>query len=597
MARARRLLACAVVLAALTPAHAADAPTGTPWRVGEWVRQWKPGVPESDALRVPQPITRDEQVQEVLLKEAIALALASNPGIAARRLEPFGQAEGVLGAQAVFDPTLSGEVEQHHSRTPNASSLAGTRTLKVDDRFANLHLFKTFRTGTIATIDSLNERVDNNALFNQLRPEYTASLNFSLVQPLLRDFGWDFTYLVVRVAERNADAALFDYEAALADFVTEVIETYWTVVRARETLEVQRESLALARRTTEENDARVKVGLLPPVASLEAQADAKSREADVITAENNLAIARQQLAQLAFYRPDGTFVPRTLEPIEEAVPEEVRPDLENTLATALAERPEVHASAHGVEVQQLNTKIAGNALLPRVDLVGGYGVNSLSGRTRQVSTPQTVVIDGPIDPALQRLINQGRCSLIPTTRTEPRYLCLVPRSGPVFAGTHSDVYDRLTTNEFKTYSFGVQFQVPLSNAAARSQYARSRIARDQAELNHRELLSRVTLEVRQAISDVTTGLQRIDATRIARELAEENLKNQQKRHEVGMATTKDLLDFQTRLTTARAAEVAAKIDHAIAVAHWRRAQGRLLRFYQVVVEHPGRRSAPWFARF
>jgi outer membrane protein TolC len=96
---------------------------------------------------------------------------------------------------------------------------------------------------------------------------------------------------------------------------------------------------------------------------------------------------------------------------------------------------------------------------------------------------------------------------------------------------------------------------------------------------------------------VTTGRQRIDATRIARELAEENLKNQQKRHEVGMATTKDLLDFQTRLTSARAAEVAAKVDHAIAIARWRRAQGRLLSYYQVMVEHPARRSAPWFARF
>jgi outer membrane protein len=528
-------------------------------------------------------------VQQVSLKETIALALANNPGIAARRLEPFGRSEGVLEAQAVFDPTLGGEVGQQHSKTPNASSLAGTESLKVDERFANLHLFKTFRTGTIATIDSLNDRLDNNARFNQLRPQYTPELNLSIVQPLLQNFGWDFTYLVVRVAERNADAALFDYQAALSDFVTQVIETYWNVVRARETLEVQRESLGLARRTVEENDARVKVGLLPPVASLEAQADAKSREADVITAENDLAIARQQLAQLAFYRPDGTFVPRTLEPIEEAIPEDVRPDLDETLGIALAERPEIHASARGVEAQQLNAKIAGNALLPRLDLVGGYGVNALSGTSRASAT-NTVQIR-------EHDLGNGRCSSILTTSTEPRFLCLVPASGPNFAGKPSDAYDRLTTNEFKTYSFGVQFQVPLSNALARSRYAQSRIARDQAELNHRDLLSRVTLEARQAVSDVVTGLQRIDTTRIARELAEENLKNQQKRHEVGMATTKDLLDFQTRLTSARAAEVTAKIEHAIALAHWRRAEGRLLGYYAVVVEGPDRRSTPWFARF
>src|SRR5438874_10644711 len=37
-------------------------------------------------------------------------------------------------------------------------------------------------------------------------------------------------------------------------------------------------SKALADRTVEENQARVRVGLLPPVAVLEAQADAASRE-------------------------------------------------------------------------------------------------------------------------------------------------------------------------------------------------------------------------------------------------------------------------------------------------------------------------------
>jgi outer membrane protein TolC len=411
------------------------------------------------------------------------------------------------------------------------------------------------------------------------------------VQPLLQNFGWDFTYLVVHVAERTADASLYQYEAQLADFVEQVIETYWNVVGARETLEVQRESKGLADRTVEENQARVRVGLLPPVATLEAQADAKSREEQVIIAENNLALTRQQLAQLAYYRPDGTFVPRTLEPVEEATPEDVAVDLDETLAVALVERPEIEASARGVEAQQLNEKIAGNALLPRLDVAGSYGVNGLSGRNRPLSSPEIVI--SSVD------LGGGRCSPIPSTTGEPRFLCRVTVTAPAspFAGPRSDAYDRLTSNDFRSYSFGLQFQVPLSNASARGQYTQSRIARDQAELNHRELLSRVTLEARQTVADVITTRQRIDTTRVARELAEENLRNQQKRHEVGMATTKDLLDFQTRLTTARAAEVQAKIDHAIAVARWRRAKGELLAHYQVLVEQPGQHSPPWFARF
>jgi len=583
----------ALVLSTIVATRAASEPPAAPpepaWRGAVLPEQWRPGVAESAAVRVPTPITRDEAVERVTLKEAIGLALQNNPGIAAQRLEPTRQAEGILQAQAQYDPSLSGELDYSRAVTPNASVLGGTLTSVVEDRYANLHLFKLLRSGTQVMIDSLNDRFDSNSRFIQLRPQYKPQLNFSLVQPLLQSFGWDFSYLVVRVAERTADAAVYQYEANLANFLEQVIDAYWAVVGARENVEVDREAKQLADRTVDENQARVRVGLLPPVSVLEAQADAASRQSDLIAAENRLAVARQTLAQLVYYRPADTFVPRTLEPSETAEPEEVSVDLDETLTVALAARPEIQASARGVTVQQLNEKIAGNALLPVLNMVGSYGVNGLSGTNRAAVFGSTTTFS--LTP-----IAGARCvSLAPNQG----FLCTVPGLTPPspFAGSASEAYDRMASNDFSAYSFGLRFQVPLSNALARSQYTASRIARSEAELNHRQLLSNVTLEVRQAVADLVSSRQRIDTTRVARELAEENLRNQQKRHEVGMATTKDLLDFQTRLTTARGAEVQAKIDYAIAVARWRRARGQLLAYYQVVVEHPGRHSAPWFARF
>src|SRR5436309_15328390 len=176
-------------------------------------------------------------------------------------------------------------------------------------------------------IDSLNDRLDSNSRFNQLRPQYKPQLNFSLVQPLLQSFGWDFSYLVVRVAARPADAAVYQYEANLANFLRQVIDASWAVVGARENVEVDREAKQLADRTVDENQARVRVGLLPPVSVLEAQADAASRQSDLIAAENRLAVARQTLAQLVYYRPADTFVPRTPQPSRTAGPGDGRRDL------------------------------------------------------------------------------------------------------------------------------------------------------------------------------------------------------------------------------------------------------------------------------
>jgi outer membrane protein len=553
--------------------------------------QWKP-IKRSRALDVPSPVTRDEDVQRVTLKEAIAIALENNPGIAAKRLEPARVETTVLQAQAQYDPLLSGELNYARSVTPNSSSLSGISTSVVEDRYVNGHLAKLFRSSTQVNIDFLNDRLDNNARFFGLRPQYQPQLNLSVVQPLLRDFGWNFSYLVVRVAERNADASVYLYEADLANFVTTVIAAYWRIVAAREAVEVRQEAKRLADRTVEENEARVRVGLLAPVSVLEAQADAASREEQVIEANNELALARQSLAQIAFFRPNATFVPRTLEPVEDVTLEEVDANVDKALDTALADRPEIIASAHGVEARQIQERIATNGLLPRLDVVGSYGVNGLSGRSVPSSTTFISTTNvSATNPNVQ-------CTLI----TVGIYSCTLPLPGSALNGTRGDAYSTrpnggIFSGDFDSYSFGLRLTVPIDNALARSQHTRSRIELDQAEFNHRDLLSQVTLEVRQSIADLVSARQRIDTSKVARQLAEENLRNQEKRHEVGMATTKDLLDFQTRLTEARFAEVQSKLDYNVAVARWRRAKGDILDTYQIVVEHPGKRTTPWFAHF
>ena len=237
MPRPYLLAFCSLVVLSASVGRAEDAQEPrTWWGAKELPRQWRRTEPESDAVKVPDEITRDENVEPVSLKQAIAIALENNPRIAAQRLEPAKQEAGILGAQAQFDPTLAAEVRSAHSRTPNQNILAAADTLVIDERSANAHLIKRLRTSTLLQTDFLNERIDNNASFNQLRPAYQPALNFSVIQPLLRDFGWDFSYLVVRVAEETADAAVYDYQAQLADFVELVIEAYWNVVAARENL-------------------------------------------------------------------------------------------------------------------------------------------------------------------------------------------------------------------------------------------------------------------------------------------------------------------------------------------------------------------------
>src|SRR5215470_11439689 len=120
-ARARWLSACCIVAVAwtarATEPEPAPAPKGPSWRGAVWLEQWQ-DIPEDDALRVPDPITRDDEVQRVTVKEAIAMALENNPGIAARRLDPARIGTRVLETQSQFDPTLTGDLNHSHSVTP-----------------------------------------------------------------------------------------------------------------------------------------------------------------------------------------------------------------------------------------------------------------------------------------------------------------------------------------------------------------------------------------------------------------------------------------------------------------------------------------------
>lgn len=559
----RRASLLGLVLLLATRTALAD-PVGalpeTPGPIDVLVDQWKLSLPPSSGRTTTGTITRDDTVQRVSLKETIAIALEHNPGIAARRLEPSLGSADVLRAQSRFEPVLGGGASWARADTPNASALAGQDTLVQRNRDVDVGVGKLLRSGASLRADLLTDRRTTNAAFASLSPEYRPELQFSVIQPLLRDFGLDFAYLVVKVADSTASAAVHQYEVDLAEFVQAVVETYWNVVGARESVEVQREALALATRTVEENEARVRVGLFAPVTVLEAQAEAKARETDLIVAENVLKTTRQRLAQLAFYRPMNTVVPRMLEPADEAMVSPIDVDEDAALGRALAERPEVLASMLGVEARQYSERAARNALLPRLDFIGSYGLTGLSGGAKRVTFGGTTA----------------------------------PPS--VFAGKERDAYDVLTDGDFDNYSLGLRFEIPFSNARAKSDYATSRVQREQAELRHRELLSQVMLEVRDTTAAVVDSKKAIETSRVARELAEENLRNQQKRHEVGIATTKDLLDFQTRLTEARSTEIQARVRHAIAVAAWRRAQGALLEHYQVVVQHPSR-GTPWFTWF
>jgi outer membrane protein TolC len=507
------------------------------------------------------------------LQECIALALQYNTQLEIQRLGPTGAAARVRLARSIFDPAAYGEISKAREVTPATSVLtAGTGGPLLDppiegllrqEFVANVGARKTLLTGGLLRLEWTNSRVvANPSIASPLVPLYTTTLGLSLNQPLLRDFGWMYTLLIVEVAQNVEQAAYERYKAAIADIIAQVEARYWALVLAIQSVKVQQQSLELANELLRENEGKFNVGTLPRTAVLEAQSRVALRESTLVQVENNMEIARDNLRALINYRAPGEEALLIVDPGERPTVVDYDIDMQRSLETALASRHELAAARLDVEGRGIERKIAQNQLLPRLDFVGGVGLNGLSGRDARVEFNGQPV---PVNPSLD--------------------------------GSYDDSLKLLPDGRFYSYIVGAQIEVPLANAAAEADYSIANTNFDQSRLNLRQLEEVVTLEIKTAVNNLQSGLKSIEATRLARELAEENLRNQQARYDVGLATTKDILDFQDQLTLAAFREIEALTSYNTAVADMRRVEGTLLSARNVVIEPLEPEDAPWWASF
>jgi outer membrane protein TolC len=514
--------------------------------------------PEITGLRtVPARLT---------LREAVLTAIRNNPGIIAESLGPLAQETGILEAQAQFDPIFGAETGIDRLAQPTSNLLQGGREpiVKTNDGYWNFRLAKALRTGAFVELQWLNDRARSTSNFFALDPYYTPEALATLNQPLLRGFGLYFTSLRIQLAETATEISIEQYKAAVANFILSVVANYWAVVGLEERLEVLKGSLELAEKTVRDNRTRVDVGVLPPVAVLESEAEAARRKEDVIVATNDLAIAQRRLRQQVFLPGESPFFPQAVEPVDRPSREEIRVDVEDAIRLALERRPEVLASRLAIEGRQLDVALTENQLLPRLDLFGSVGTNALAGTER--------VIQDPLDPT-------------------------VPVGPSPWQGDYGDALNRLVDGRFYSYSAGVRIEVPIGNAGAKAQAERARVEQQRSYDTYRQTASEVSLEVGQAAGDVGSDQERIETTKVARELSEENLRNQTKRYEVGMVTTTDLLQFQNDLASARVAEIQSLIEYNVSRTRLDRAQGTLLSRFDVEVAPRSPTTTPWWARF
>ncbi len=552
-----------------------------------FAHQWSPTqeVPPESLISESYLRTADQVARKMTLKEAVYIALRNNPNVKAIELTPVGSQEAIRQANGAFDPNLTSQIDVIKTVVPATSILltggATAFAQKVYDWNFGVNKLSALTNGTMGVTFN-NQRVLSNSRFASINPSYNPTLAVSLSQPLLQNFGWRFATINVRVAESQQKQAQWTYEQSLQDFVQQITGDYWNVVLSEENLNVARAALKFNQDLVRQNSISVRVGTLAPLDLQEAQSAAATAEANVFTAEANLKTARAQLRQDVMFNPEGTFLPAEVEPAEVPNPHEsITIDEDGALRAAVEYRPSLASMREAIRAALLQVQFSENQMLPQLNFGGQIGVNSTAG-TAPCSAPFTGPPGTP---------NSGNCT--------PAGGTFAVNSGNrlPFGGIYGDALNRMWNFTYYSYAAVMTFQMPLDDAAPRAALAQSRVQYEQSRMQYRAQLSAAVVQIENALANLYADQKRALATEQATFYARQSLNDENVRFRVGMATTHDLLQFQSEEVQAEGSQVQAFVDLENAKINLQHAQGTLLTSYNINFQIQDPHETPWYAAF
>ena len=141
--------------------------------------------------------------------------------------------------------------------------------------------------------------------------------------------------------------------------------------------------------------------------------------------------------------------------------------------------------------------------------------------------------------------------------------------------------NKSVSGDFYNYGAGLVLSYPLGNRSATSQYNKRQLEGRNAQVTLQSIRQQVIVTVREGVRRVQTDFKRIETTRSARIMAEKQLQAEQQRLNVGLSTTRFVLDFQRDLATALGNELRAVVDYNKSLSNLARVKATTLDRYHI----------------
>jgi outer membrane protein len=532
------------------------------------------------AIRNPQSDVRvgvnPSKRVTLTLRDAMTMALENNRDIEVERLNVQMNEFDLRAAGGAYDPTLATTLFYDRRSIPATSIFAADKT-------DNLIGSATFTQRMPWQGSSLTGGFDNNRAttsnpFNDLNPQYTTNLNFTFTQPLFRNRTIDFARRQIRISKKRLDISDSQFRQRAIEIIAQVQRAYWDLVFARRDQEIKRESVELAETQLEHNERLVEAGTLAKSDIISARVELERRKDEDEAAVDAIQRAENALKALMARVGDGEIWQSELVPVEQPqiAPSASLP-LEDALRLAAQNRPEMEQYRLRGELNKIDNEYMRNQTKPQIDFFATYGVVGLAGAQRDTANPITAS-----NAALFARVNQlSALSGLPS----------LPAVGfgatpEALIGGYGQSLHNLLKNEFRSWRFGLNINLPLRNRTAEANLGRSLAEGKQIEAQRQKTEQSIEVEVRNALQAVETAKKRVDAAKNSRVNAELQYQSEQRKFDAGQSTNFFVLDRQNALSSARGRELRAMTDYTKAVAELQRALSTTLSSNNVAVKAP-----------
>jgi outer membrane protein TolC len=481
-------------------------------------------------------MTSNIKIVSLGLKESIVYALRNNFDIDISKTDTEIKDYDITVKKAEFDPTLQLEGKIDDSETPSVSKLvSGFETINIspyisEGKTADAVINSLIPTGATVSLDyNIFRSFSDPNPFSLLNPYYKNYVEAKIEQPLLKGAGWFYNKSSIYIARNNKKISQAQFKKTAIDVINSVQEAYWNLVKAIEDLRVSKKSLERAEDLLKKNTIEVKAGTLAPIEIIDAEAGVASRVEAVISAENAIKDKEDALKEVMNFSDTGIIADAGIIPVDKPVFEPKKVTLEDNLKIAMKERPELQEQQLNIDNANIRVRKRKNELYPSLDFTGGVRYTGLGEEV-------------------------------------------------------SDANDSTFSEDFQGEFFTLMLEIPLGNRSARSKYNKSKLNKQQALLRAKKKELNIVVEVRESVRQVMTNIERVNATRKARELAGKRLEVEGKKYSVGRSTSLEILRAQEDLATAEGNETKAIIDYKISLGNLEKANGTILDVYGIRLE-------------